>query len=415
MTLTTLPDGSVERARAASQQQLPVEVQLLAGRHVPALDAIRGLAILMVTYYRFGGGSPGVAHVGEGLPLYDVGQRGVELFFVLSGFLITGILHDAKGSEHFFRNFYARRTLRIFPLYYGVILLGLVILPAISSAAAGWYSEARNEQGWLWFYGANVLQSCEGTWCLGWFNHFWSLAVEEHYYLVWPLVVYFLSRRQAIVACFALFAVSMSSRVLWTMLGGNDVAPQVFTLFRLDAIALGSGIALLVREPAGLRSLVKPAIAGLLVSLPVIVGTTYLGRRIFTLPDTFWAIFFGAALVLVLSAGPGGFVERLGHSRVLRFFGKYSYGMYVFQSLLIPALAGLATAPGLARMFGSDAAGQAAYLTLMFIATTGMAVLSWHAYEKHFLKLKSRFEGHAPAPRVQSITPAAGASAAVPG
>jgi peptidoglycan/LPS O-acetylase OafA/YrhL len=384
---------------ACSPVRLPVEADLLCGKQVPVLDAIRGLAILLVTYYRFGGGSPDFATAGDGLPLHDVGRRGVELFFVLSGFLITGILHDAKQKPHFFRNFYARRTLRIFPLYYGVLLLGLIVLPAISSTAAGWYEPAEQRQAWLWLYGANVLQAWSGEWCLGWFNHFWSLAVEEHFYLAWPLIIFALTRRQAIVASGVLFVLSMGSRVAWALLGGNGVAPEVFTLFRLDAIALGSAIALLIREPAGLRMLVRPALVGLCLALPVVAATTLLDRRILTLPDTFWAVLFGSALILALAARPGGLVDRIGRSRVLRFFGKYSYGMYVFQSLLIPALAGLATADGLAAACGSDALGQLAYLALMFVATTGMAVLSWHCFEKHFLKLKHRFEAHPPAPQ----------------
>src|SRR5437868_8736130 len=85
--------------------------------HIPALDAIRGLAIVVVTLYRFGGGGEGPASALDHHPwLIALGQRGVDLFFVLSGFLITGILFDAKGKEHYFRNFYVRRALRIFPL-----------------------------------------------------------------------------------------------------------------------------------------------------------------------------------------------------------------------------------------------------------------------------------------------------------
>jgi peptidoglycan/LPS O-acetylase OafA/YrhL len=415
MTLA-IPHVASALSGGAAQERSPASEQLLAGRHIPALDAIRGLAILMVTYYRFGGGSPEYASAGDGLPLHEIGSRGVELFFVLSGFLITGILYDSKDQPHFFRNFYARRTLRIFPLYYGVLLLGLVLLPAMSSAAASWYVEAREQQAWLWFYGANVLQSWRGAWSLGWFNHFWSLAIEEHYYLLWPMVVFFLSRKQALVACGALFALSAGSRVAWVLLGGNDVAPEVFTLFRLDAIVLGSALALLVRGPLGLRGLVKPAIAGVALSLPVLIGVSLLDRRVFTIPESFWAIFFGAAIILVLAAREGGMIERAGRSRVLRFFGKYSYGMYVFQSLLIPVMAGVVTATGLAASLGSPLLGQLAYLLIMFAATTGMALLSWHAYEKHFLKLKSRFEARRPAATQMQLSPALSAvSASVPG
>src|SRR5206468_3999903 len=83
--------------------------------HIPALDAIRGLAIVAVTLYRFGGCEDGPATALHHPWLIALGQRGVDLFFVLSGFLITGILFDAKGKEHYFRNFYVRRALRIFP------------------------------------------------------------------------------------------------------------------------------------------------------------------------------------------------------------------------------------------------------------------------------------------------------------
>ena len=101
--------------------------------HIPALDAIRGLAIVLVTLYRFGGGGDGPARAIGHPWLIDLGRRGVDLFFVLSGFLITGILFDAKGKEHYFRNFYMRRTLRIFPLYYAALVVTLLVLPRLSA------------------------------------------------------------------------------------------------------------------------------------------------------------------------------------------------------------------------------------------------------------------------------------------
>src|SRR6476620_6013083 len=98
---------------SSSTARAPIE---LPRGHVPALDAIRGLAIVLVTLYRFGGGGDLPARAIEHSWVVDLGSRGVDLFFVLSGFLITGILFDAKGKEGYFRNFYARRTVRIFPL-----------------------------------------------------------------------------------------------------------------------------------------------------------------------------------------------------------------------------------------------------------------------------------------------------------
>lgn len=157
--------------------------------HIPALDSVRGLAILMVTLFRFGSTQtmvPSMTRCSR-LPLRSV--CGVDLFFVLSGFLITGILLNAQGQPHYFRNFYLRRAVRIFPLYFGVLVALIVVLPAVSESAAERLS-AREHQWWLWFYAVNLLQAWTASWPFGCLNHFWSLAVEEHFYLVWPFVIY---------------------------------------------------------------------------------------------------------------------------------------------------------------------------------------------------------------------------------
>src|SRR6476659_9884846 len=108
--------------------------------HVAALDAIRGLAILTVTLYRFGGGAGGGASAVGHSWVMELGAHGVDLFFVLSGFLITGILFNAKGKEHYFRDFYVRRALRIFPLYYAALLVTLLILPGVGGSLGAAFS-----------------------------------------------------------------------------------------------------------------------------------------------------------------------------------------------------------------------------------------------------------------------------------
>jgi peptidoglycan/LPS O-acetylase OafA/YrhL len=365
-------------------------------RHVPALDAIRGLAILGVTLYRFGGGSPGPGTVGEQvLPGIGLGSRGVDLFFVLSGFLITGILFDAKKKSGYFVNFYARRTVRIFPLYYGVLAIVLLGVPAMFGTLE-WLRPAEENPVWLWLYGANVLQSIRGQWCLGWLNHFWSLAVEEHFYLVWPAVVYALSRRNTMRLCVLLFAAAGFGRVVWLKLGGNDVAPEVLTLFRMDGLVAGAWLALAARGTStdgttGLARYRPLAWGTLLLTSLLLVPITLRSMRMLTLVDTLWAIECAALLVLVVTAPRTTLLGRLGHSPALHWLGKYSYGMYVFANLLIPLLAGLVTAGGLAALLGSNLAGQLAYLTILSGATAAVAIASWHLYEKHFLKLKTLF------------------------
>jgi peptidoglycan/LPS O-acetylase OafA/YrhL len=383
---------AVGRYVFARQAAHSVAVELPRG-HVPALDAIRGLAIVLVTLYRFGGGGEGPARAVEGHWLIELGGRGVDLFFVLSGFLITGILFDAKAKAHYFRNFYMRRALRIFPLYYAALVLALFLLPLLMTSVGADFEPAISRQSWLWMYGANVVQAYEGSWCLGPLNHFWSLAIEEHFYLAWPAVIYFTSRRGAMRICCVLFAASVAGRMAWLAAGGNDVAANVFTLLRMDGLVLGSWLALAARSPQGLGWLARLARPALLISGIMAIATTIFGKRLLGLPDAAWAAVFAALLVQIVAASRTSVLGRVGSSRVLQMFGKYSYAMYVFQLPLVYVLAPLVTASGLAAAFGNAWLGQAAYCAILFAVTTGAALLSWHCFEKHCLALKHRFGG----------------------
>jgi peptidoglycan/LPS O-acetylase OafA/YrhL len=371
-----------------AEQPLAAPLELPRG-HIPALDAIRGLAIVLVTLYRFGGGSDGVARAVESPWLIALGARGVDLFFVLSGFLITGILFDAKGKEGYFRNFYMRRALRIFPLYYGALVLILIVAPLL----AGRMPAPLSEQAWLWLYGSNVLQSIRGEWCLGPLNHFWSLAVEEHFYFVWPLVIYLCSRKTAMRVCGGVIAASVVARAAWLLAGGNDVAAEVFTPLRMDGLVLGGWLALAARSPGGLGWLTKFARPTFVLSGLAALATFAIGKRLLGLPDLAWAAFCGSFLVLIVAAAKNSWLARCCNSSALQFFGKYSYAMYVFQLPLITALAWLVTAPGLADWFDNPWLGQCAYCAIMFAITTLLALASWHCFEKHALALKHRFGG----------------------
>lgn len=360
--------------------------------HIPALDALRGLAILVVTLYRFGGGGDGPASAIEHPWLIGLGARGVDLFFVLSGFLITGILYDAKLQAHYFRNFYIRRSLRIFPLYFLALFVTLLVLPAALPTFAEQVASAQAHQAWLWLYGANVLQAIRGEWCLGPLNHFWSLAIEEHFYLLWPAVICFTSRRTALGVCGLLFVASVTGRVLWLAAGGNNVAAEVLTPLRMDGLVLGAALALIAREPNGLLLLRRWAWPCLLVAGAMALALDLADRRLFGARYALWAVACGALLVILVAARQKSALWSLGRSRLLRFFGKYSYGMYVFQLPLIYLLAPLLTAGGLATACSSPLTGQLAYAALMFGITTFCALVSWQLFEKRLLTLKSHFE-----------------------
>ena len=363
-------------------------------RHMPALDSVRGLAILGVLLFRFHTGPQMEFAWGERLfSLLELGGKGVDLFFVLSGFLITGILHDAKESPHYFRNFYMRRTLRIFPLYYAVLVVTLVLLPSLGVATWSLYPEAFEYQGWLWFYGANLLQAFQGRWSLGAFEHFWSLAIEEQFYLFWPLVIGCCSRLTAKRVCAAMFFSSIITRVIWVAAGGADATTETLTLFRLDELALGAWLALQVREPQGFQRMYPWAVGGA-ISLGLVVGPCFLlGKRFWTIPLSLLAMLFGCMLILAVAAAKESWWGKFWNSHLLQFLGKYSYGMYLFQPLLVPLVASLISAERFSQQLGSALAGRIVYLATMLTLTTLAALASWHLFEKHVLKFKRLFGG----------------------
>ena len=178
------------------------------GKRLMSLDGLRGIAILAViaehTLRLF---HPTSVLSRLWAAFQESSWAGVDLFFVLSGFLITGILLDSRHDKRYFLNFYARRTLRIFPLYYAVLVIAILIVPAVMgfSKLPELYSRLVANQLWLWTYLQNFAQA-SGPHALPGFGHFWSLAVEEQFYWVWPLAVFLLPRRHLFRLCITLCA-----------------------------------------------------------------------------------------------------------------------------------------------------------------------------------------------------------------
>lgn len=362
--------------------------------HIPQLDGVRGLAILLVTLYRFGKDMPTDTWLGRllAMQLWS-GEHGVELFFVLSGFLITGILVDAKSHDNYFSSFFARRSLRIFPLYFGALLLFLWFIPAVLGALdlRHPYAQAQAHQAYLWSYTTNLGMSLEDSWCFGALDHFWSLAVEEHFYLVWPLVVYFCSAATTLRLALVLACLCSAARIGWSALGLSEVAPSVLTVFRCDALLLGAVLAVVARSSNGLPAWRRLAFWTAPCLLAVGLVMDYSGRRCLTLGLTIWPLAWISLLTLLLTADVNSVVARLFKQRWLLSLGRTSYAMYVFQSPLIPLVAPLFASLGIGALVGGGVPGHLVWMAVMFALTYSLALLSWHAYEKHWLSLKRLF------------------------
>ena len=359
-----------------------------ADSHCLALDGIRGFAILIVTLYRlFKELDPSIHPAIEVVRRFaPIGERGVDLFFVLSGFLITGILLRSKSKPDYFRNFIIRRSLRIFPLYFLSLTIGLLVIPSLFQTSA--FDMPRHEQIYLWTYTSNLRMSWLNTWCFGPFDHFWSLAVEEHFYFVWPAVVFLLGTKRLAIACVGTIAVVGLTRTFAAMNPSFDVAVDVSTFFRADALCLGALLAILLDSSIHHQQIKRYATIALLVLLPILVAIAISRSRLLGIPNLLCPTFWMAGMAVILLSQKQSILVKAIENGFLRFLGKYSYGMYVSQLPLVTLL----PLESVVTYFPTRPIGQSLlYLLSMFSLITAVAVISFHLLESHFLRLKKIF------------------------
>lgn len=344
---------------------------------IPAFDGLRGIAILAVLLYHC---LPRLQ--GTWIEKFvSWGWSGVSLFFVLSGFLITGIILDSGSAPGFYSNFYARRFLRIWPVYWLLLFLFYFFFPFVFSGYR-WMLHDVATAPWLF-----LMLFVQNLWPItlpGALGPTWSLAIEEQFYLFWTPIVRSIPPRWLLLAASAMLVASPMVRLFW----GNRFTPTN-TITHLDGLAVGSLVAIALRvlpwPPAVWKWITRAALA---IGATGVVLMLHHGSA-FT--DTLLAVGFGGMLLAALlgHAAPRLtlYCRALGF-RPLAFVGRISYGLYLTHILVFSILGGYVDKP--LDRFGIP--GNLAIVVIRLAAAIGVAALVWVRFEKPILSLKRHFK-----------------------
>ncbi len=345
--------------------------------HIPELDGLRGIAIALVLIYH----CHNLLRSFHLEPIAEWGWIGVNLFFVLSGFLITGILADSRGKPRFFRNFYARRALRIWPVYVLLMIVYYFLLPLVFHDYAA-FAQIRTAP---WLLYALLIQNLAFVALPGPIGPTWSLAIEEQFYLFWAPAVRFLSTRLLMPLLVAVWIASPFIR----MAGGTIFTPT-HTLTHLDGLAIGSLIALSFRS----LELAAATWRAIGYAMFAISAATFLITRTHTYAytDSFLSLGFGGMLIVAVLAGEKGtrtvtnWYSAVLRSRPLAFLGRISYGLYMFHILCFVVIGAFDL-----RMHRYGPWGDLAIVSARWGLSIACATLLWYGFESRILRLKRYF------------------------
>jgi peptidoglycan/LPS O-acetylase OafA/YrhL len=368
---------------------------MFSGERIHGLDGLRGVASILVVMYHFGphilrGESGSVAFLQR---ISGALFSGVDLFFVLSGFLIGGILIDHKPSANYYKTFYGRRICRILPLYYLVLLSYVVALLVLGQAASGLGKlfESPLPAVSYWTFTQNFAMSFRNSFGPIWLAGTWSLAVEEQFYLILPAVVRRLSLNVLTVCSAVCVALAPFIRLLIYYYKLPGMSAYVLLIARCDSLALGVLVAIAIRQRPEWFAKYRcrlPWLAGVFGLLAVIHmyrPHPYFVKFAFA-DHSLLGLYYACLLCSVL-AGPGMAHSRFFSTSAMRALGDMAYCTYLIHPILLCLAFRLLT--------GVDPAwsgiASALPVTIALIATLVIAKLSWQFFEKPILRLGHQF------------------------
>jgi peptidoglycan/LPS O-acetylase OafA/YrhL len=344
-------------------------------RHIPELDGVRGIAVLIVMIRHFYNPVSPYLPFGAFDKVLVQGVAGVDLFFVLSGFLITSILISTKDAQNYFKAFYARRALRIMPLYMLMLILFFWIAVPFLHHHGKELSIKPTEQLYYWFFLANWPQALHPDNNGAQLGHFWSLGVEEQFYICWSLVVWFASKPSVKNISIVVIVASIVCHITFIYLGYSVAFLDRSTITRIDGLALGS---LLAVSPEVCTFAAK--YARIAIPFATLAAVFMVWRKF-----DFIAYDIGATSLVALALTGNIPILKIGW---LRSFGKYSFGLYVIHYIInsfeYPFVKNL-THPLLFSLISIPTGIALSY---------SAAWISWNALEAPFLSLKGKFNYH---------------------
>lgn len=378
-----------------------------------ALDGVRGLAVVMVLSIHLFVPTPDNAFLAFLRHVFHSMFIATDLFFVLSGFLITAILIRTRGRQGYFKSFYWRRALRITPAYALILLYAFVIMPAFFMTPE--LAEAvRSEGKWYLVYLQNfsiMLAGKAPAWLAP--GHMWSLAVEEQFYMLWPLMIALVPTRHLQAFCVALMCFSIGLKLVMLAQHAHWVAVYVATPVRIEGLAAGGWIA----ARCALRGDTTPPVWARWVGWPatlallVLIVWPYDGFKLYSSPqvvahNVLASFVFAWMIYAILNAPEDSLLRDFFRQRLLIFLGTYSYGIYLIHNFVLFSLMPWAYINYGAVLPQNGLMLMLAGLTLAI--TIPLALLMFHLIEKPALGFKD-WVRIGPRPRVAAAQPLADA------